>query len=105
MVAKRRRVTRKPHPDPDKAKAGVQVETEFVDFKPIEEAWSIWELEDGTRIRAKTILSEVGIPRDLETKEIIRRDDGAPRYGAAIGITVVFEPSEDVLVTKKVEEE
>lgn len=104
MAAKVRRIIIRPHPDPDKASAGVKIEAEFVDFKPIEEAWSIWEFEDGTRIRSKTILSEVYIPFDLETKEIIRRDDGAPRYGAVIGVTVVFEPSEAVLVTKKVEE-
>ena len=104
MVTKRRRISRRNHPDPDKAKAGVQVEVEFVDYNPIKEDWSIWELEDGTRIRAKIVLSEVYVPLDPETNEIIRRDDGAPRYGAGIGINVVFEPSESVIVTKKAEE-
>jgi len=98
---KPRRITRKPHPDSEKAKAGIIVEAEYVDFKPITEDWSIWELADGTRTRAKMILSEVVLLRDLETKEIIRRDDGAPTYGATIGITVVFEPSESSFLSKE----
>jgi len=101
---KSRRISRRPHPDPAKAAEGVQVEVEFVDFTPIQEDWSIWELEDGTRIRAKIVLSEVNIPFDLKTREIIRRDDGAPRYGAGVAVNVVFEPSENAIVIKKVEE-
>jgi len=92
------------HPDPDQAEAGVQVEVEFIDYTTIKEDWCVWELDDGTRIRGKITLSEVFKPIDPKTGEIMIRKDGAPRYGAGASMTMVFEPSESVFITKKVEE-
>jgi len=104
MGSKTRRITQKLHPDPEKAELGIKVGVEFLDFKLIKEDWCEWDIEDGTKIRAKIILSEVYMPLDPETDGIMRREDGSPRYGASIAMNVVFEPSESVIVAEEVEE-
>jgi len=43
---------------------GTSVEAERVDFKPLEENWNIYKLEDGTIIKTKTI---VGVIFKLES--------------------------------------
>jgi len=93
----------RPHPDQAKAKSGEKIIAEFLEFKTLQENWSEYELQDGTRIRARVVLDEAYIPRDPQTDEIIRREDGAPTYGVSIGVRVIFEPSETVIVPLKTE--
>ena len=38
---------------------GQAVEAEKMEFKPIEEAWSFYRLEDGTVVKIKLIVSDV----------------------------------------------
>ena len=38
---------------------GQAVEAEKVDYKPIEEPWSLYRLEDGTTVKLKLVVSEV----------------------------------------------
>ena len=38
---------------------GQAVEAETMEFKPIEEAWSFYRLEDGTVVKIKLIVSDV----------------------------------------------
>jgi hypothetical protein len=38
---------------------GQVVEAEKVDYKPIEEPWSLYRLEDGTTVKLKLVVSEV----------------------------------------------
>jgi len=38
---------------------GQVVEAEKMEFKPIDEAWSMYRLDDGTVVRIKLIVSEV----------------------------------------------
>jgi hypothetical protein len=38
---------------------GQQVEVDKMEFKPIEEAWSLYRLEDGTVVKLKLIVSDV----------------------------------------------
>lgn len=38
---------------------GQTVEVEKMDFKPIEENWSLYKLEDGTIVKLKLIVSDV----------------------------------------------
>ncbi len=97
-------MSRRPHPDPEKAAEGITVDVQFMDYKTIAEEWSVWELEDSSRLRAKILLTEVFKALDPVTGEIILRPDGAPKYGANVSMTMVFEPSESAFVTKKVEE-
>ncbi len=93
-----RRLTTVPHPDPVEAKKGVMIAVEYVDFILVKEDWSIWELEDGTRIRAKLGLSEVHLPYKQELKAIFLTPDGRPKYGVSFNVNVVIETSENVIV-------
>ena len=84
-----------------KAAAGELIEVEFIDFKAIKEDWSSWELGDGTRIRVRATLDEAYIPRDPETKDIMRGEGGAPKYGFGLGFKFVVEPSESAVLKEE----
>ncbi len=88
---------RKPHPDLEKAKAGIEVDIVYMDFKSINETASIWELEDGSRINVHTILEEVFVSLDSDTNEEFRDKNGVPKIGMVVAMRTRFEPSEELL--------
>ena len=48
---------------------GKDVEVDSVRFQPVQEQWNEYELEDGSRIRARLIAAEVLRVRDAYDKE------------------------------------
>ena len=94
-VAKKRRIRVKPHPDPKKA--GEQVKALSLDFKIIEEGWGVYELEDGTRVRVRAIVTGFDKALDSETEEVLRNRDDTPMYGIGMSVQTSVECSEEAL--------
>lgn len=98
---KRRRVRYAPHPDPARRRRGEKVKALALGFKVIEEHWSVYELEDGTRVRIRASIGGFDKPLDPETGEVMFRDDGTPLYGMQVGVEVSYECPEELV--KKVQ--
>jgi hypothetical protein len=85
-----------PHPDPDKAKLGQMVKGLIVDFETMKEDWSIYQLEDGTRVKIKCHPGQFNKALDPRTGEVMYKN-GQPIYGVQAGIEVIFEPAEALI--------
>lgn len=68
----------------------------LLDFKTIEEDWNIYELEDGTRIKVRTSITQCNKALDPQTDQLMYREDGSPIYGLEFGVQAVFDYSEKV---------
>ena len=93
---KPRRVIILPHPDPAKAKLGQKVKGLIVDFETTKEDWSIYQLEDGTRVRIKVHPAQFNKALDPKTGKVMYRN-GQPIYGLQAGFEVMFEPAENLI--------
>ena len=98
---KPRRVKYRPHPDAERAKRGDKIKAIPLDFKIIKEDWSIYDLEDGTRIRVKISVTSCDKALNSKTGELMHNEDGSPLYGIEMGVQINYEYSEDVLQTKE----
>ncbi|MBI4216396.1 MAG: hypothetical protein HY687_03265 [Chloroflexi bacterium] len=93
---KPRRIRYEPHPDP--AKKGEKIKALSLDFKVIEEHWNIYELEDGTRVRARVTVNRFKKALDPRTSEpIYKNNSGEPIYGVDVGIELTFDIPEELL--------
>lgn len=75
------KVIRIPTPD------GKQIEGEEVDFKPLEEPWCVYQLEDGRQIRIKLVVTQI-----IKTDQ--RDPDGNPVYIARSSNVMAVSPAE-----------
>ena len=92
-----RRIRLVPHPDPEKAKQGEKVKALSLDFNVVEEHWNIYELEDGSRVRARVCVSGAARSLDRDTEEPLFKDSGEPIFGIDMSVEVRFEPAESSL--------
>ncbi|RLE78849.1 MAG: hypothetical protein DRJ51_08845 [Thermoprotei archaeon] len=74
----------------------------IVKFKPVKEEWSEYELEDGTRVRAKLVVQSIAYVIDPDTGEIMRNPLKEPIINVRHTVVITAEfPEEKV---SKVEE-
>ena len=92
-----RRIRVEPHPDPKKRMAGEKIKALVSDFKIIEEHWSIYELEDGTRARIRATASGFTRALDYDTEKPLFVPKGDPMYGVQLHVETIFEPSETTI--------
>ncbi len=100
MEAKSRRIRYAPHPDPKKGMKGEKVKAIAFDFKALKEEWSVYELEDGTRVRIRPSLIAVDVPIDPATDEVMRDKQGSPIYGLQMQVQTSYEIAEKSLDKK-----
>jgi len=71
-------------------------------FKTIREDWNIYELEDGTILRAKLVASKISRGIDPETGDIFYLEDrGEPLYNIRHTVIVVAEVPKELMKEPK----
>ncbi len=63
----------------------------------IRDDWSIYQLSDGTLVRAKIIPREFYVARDPATDEILYNHEGRPIYGTEMGMEIHFDVPEKLV--------
>lgn len=73
------------------------ISAEDLAFKTTKEDWNIYELEDGTTLKAKIIAGKISRGLTEDGKSILYNPDGEPFYNIRYTVSIVSEVPEKLL--------
>ncbi|MEJ2047827.1 MAG: hypothetical protein P8X92_07820 [Dehalococcoidia bacterium] len=73
------------------------ITAEDLEYKTIREDWNVYELEDGTKLKAKIIAHKISRALDKDGKSILYTDDGEPFYNIRYTVSISAEVPERLM--------
>lgn len=96
-TVKKKTITMVSHPE----KPNEFLKAEDLEYKIVEEGWSTYELEDGSRLKIKTVAGKISRCIDPETGEIYYDSSGEPLYNVRYHVNVIAEVNPELVKIPK----